>query len=172
VRLLQDQTLALVFLLPLARSDISRSRSPMSSALSTPSPSTNFQILFDAALAKYTKCTGKDLRDHSLAFIIDRCESPDAILDIIQEQSQALDEFRNGNPKLIESLAPVVKGLHAISTNAILNAGASLVSHLAPPEFQIPLSTVRLPLDVSPCKSHIFWNCCPPVCACHIASSL
>jgi hypothetical protein len=103
-----------------------------SSTLDTPFPSSNFRVLFDAALTKYTKCTGKDLREHPLAYMIERCESPDAILEIFQEQSQAFDEFRNGNPKLIEWLTPVVNGLHAISTSAVLNAGASLVGPLLP----------------------------------------
>jgi hypothetical protein len=96
----------------------------MSSATSAPS---NFKALFDAALAKYTKCTGKDLRNHPLAYMIDRCYSPDLILALFQEQSRAFDEFRNGDPKLINWLAPVVNALHAISTTVTLSAGASLV---------------------------------------------
>ena len=62
--------------------------------------------------------------------MIDWCESPDEILGIFQEQSQAFDEFRNGDPKLIKWLAPLVNGLHAISTSALISAGSSLVSPL------------------------------------------
>jgi len=100
----------------------------MSSALNRTSAPSNFEALFDAALAKYTKCTGQDLRNHELARILDRCESPDSILAIFKEQSKAFDEFRNGDPKLIRWLAPVVNVLHAISTSAAISAGASLVS--------------------------------------------
>jgi hypothetical protein len=50
------------------------------------------------------------------------------ILELFKEQSRAFDEFRNGNPKLITWLAPVVSGLLAISNSAVLSAGASLVS--------------------------------------------
>jgi hypothetical protein len=100
----------------------------MSSASKMTSPVSNFETLFDTALAKYTKRTGQDLRNHPLAAAIDRCNSPDSILAIFQEQSQAFDEFRNGDPKLIKWLGPVVNGLHAISTNTVLSDGASLVS--------------------------------------------
>ena len=100
----------------------------MSSASKTSSPVSNFETLFDTALAKYAKRTGQDLRNHPLAAAIDRCDSPDAILSIFKEQSQAFDEFRNGDPKLIKWLGPVVNGLHAISTNTVLSDGASLVS--------------------------------------------
>jgi hypothetical protein len=88
----------------------------------------NFEALFDAALAMYTRRTGKDLRSHPLAVAIDRCQSPDEILAIFNEQSQAFDEFRNGDPKLNKWLIPIVNGLRAISTSAAISAGASLVS--------------------------------------------
>ena len=100
----------------------------MSSTPNTTTCSSNFTALFDVALAKYTKITGSDIRSHPLSSMIDRCESLDAILAIFQEQSRAFDEFRNGDPKLIKWLAPLVSGLHAISTNAVISAGASLVS--------------------------------------------
>ena len=100
----------------------------MSSTANTTSTSSNFEALFDAALDKYTKRTGQDLRNHPMAAIIDRCGSPDSVLALFKDQSLAFDRFRNGDPKLLKWLAPVVNGLHAISTNAALSAGASLVS--------------------------------------------
>jgi hypothetical protein len=60
----------------------------------TPSTSSNFEALFNATLAKYTKQTGNDLRNHPLASRIDSCDSPDSILDIFQEQARAFKEFR------------------------------------------------------------------------------
>ena len=100
----------------------------MSATPNTITCSSNFTALFDVALVKYTKFTGRDLRNHPLAYIINTCQSPHAILAIFQEQSRAFDEFRNGDPKLIKWLAPLVNGLHAISTNAVTNAGVSMVS--------------------------------------------
>ena len=100
----------------------------MLSASNTSSPQSNFKTLFDTALAKYAKCTGQDLLNHPLAAAIDRCDSSDEILVIFQAQSHAFDEFRNGDPKLSKWLRPLVKGLHAISTNTVLTTGACLVS--------------------------------------------
>ena len=108
----------------------------MSLASNIPSPQSDLKTLFDTALAKYAKRTGQDLCNHPLAAAIDTCDSPDGILAIFQEQSKAFDEFRNGDPKLIKWLRPVVDGLHAISTNTVLNASVSLVS---PNQFRIPL---------------------------------
>lgn len=98
----------------------------------------DFKNLFDVALVQYTKSTGKDLRNHPLAYMIDVCVSPDSILAVFQEQSRAFNEFRDGNPKLIDWLAPVVYNLYAISTSASISAGASLVN-LPAPLFRIPL---------------------------------
>ncbi|KAI9459821.1 hypothetical protein F5148DRAFT_275263 [Russula earlei] len=97
----------------------------MSSASNVASPS-NFESLFQAALAKYAKKTGQGLVNHPLAVMIDRCDSPVALLAIYEKQALAFDEFRNGDPKLIKWLAPVVNGLHALTTSAGISAGASL----------------------------------------------
>lgn len=97
----------------------------------------NFGALFETALDNYTKRTGQDLRKHQIAAVIERCESSDSILAIFQEQSQAFDKFRNGDPKLIKWLAPVVDGLCTISSIAALGNGASLVSQ--PNAFRILL---------------------------------
>jgi hypothetical protein len=101
----------------------------MSSASNTVSTSSNFETLFNAALAKYTRQTGSDLRDHPLASKIDSCDSPESILDIFQEQAMAFDEFRNDDTKLFKCLRPVVNVLHALSTEPVLRDSASLVSH-------------------------------------------
>ena len=101
------------------------------SSVSNPAPavtSSNFETVFNAALDKYTKQTGKDLRNHPLAARIDGCDGPDSILDIFQEQSQAFDEFRESDTKLFKWLRPVVNVLHALSTNAVLSDNTSLVS--------------------------------------------
>jgi hypothetical protein len=90
--------------------------------------SSNFETLFNAALAKYIKQTGKDLRNHPLAFMIDSCDSPDSILDIFKKQSEVFDEFRRGDTKLFNWLRPVVKVLHALSSNEVLSDSACLVS--------------------------------------------
>jgi hypothetical protein len=100
----------------------------MSSSYHTTSTFSNIETLFNAALAKYNKQTGKDLRYHPLASMIDSCDSSDSILEIFRKQSEAFDEFRRGDPKLFKWLRPVVNVLHALSTHSAVSAGASLVS--------------------------------------------
>src|SRR5947208_13780140 len=89
---------------------------------------TNFETLFDAALAKYMKQTGTDLRNHPLTTTIHSCDSLDSIPVIFEEQAKAFDEFRSGDSKLIQLLRPVVDGLHAIFASAALSTGVALVS--------------------------------------------
>jgi hypothetical protein len=90
--------------------------------------SANFEILFNVALVKYCKQTGEDLRNHPLAARINSCDSPESILNIFQEQAQAFEESRRGDARLFKWLIPIVNVLHALSTNAILSDGISLVS--------------------------------------------
>ena len=92
------------------------------------SPSSNFEALFQAALAKYSKQTGQGLVNHPLTAVLDRCDSPNAILAIFEEQARAFDEFRNGDPKLIKWLRPLVKCLHTLCTKETLCTGVDLVS--------------------------------------------
>jgi len=127
---------SLAFFLRPTTSDLPGSHFAMPLASNTPSPLSNFETLFDTALAKYAERTGHDLHNHPLAATIDRCGSLESILSIFQAQSQAFDEFRNGDPKLIKWLRPVVNGLHAISTNTVLSTSANLVR---PNQFRFPL---------------------------------
>jgi hypothetical protein len=46
----------------------------------------DFEALFNTALVKYNKCTGQDLCSHPLSAMIDRCQSPDTILELLGGQ--------------------------------------------------------------------------------------
>ena len=138
----------------------------MSSAFNTASISTtsNFETLFNAALENYTKQTGTQLREHPLSAKIDSCNSPDAILDVFQEQVQAFDEFRKGDPKLFKWLRPVVNVLYFLSTNRALRDSVSLVS---PVNFLVIYSCIRTlyPLGVSARKGRFLRHRDPSNCA-------
>lgn len=56
----------------------------ISMSLSPPSTSTNFEALFDAALTAYKRKTKKDLHAHPLAAQLQSCNSPPAILAVLQ----------------------------------------------------------------------------------------
>ena len=88
----------------------------------------NFESLFQAALAKYSKRTGHDLVNHPLTAVLNRCDTPNSILAIFEEQARAFDEFRKGDPKLIKWLRPLVDGLHTICNMETLCMAADLVS--------------------------------------------
>ena len=100
---------------------------PMSTSNTAPTPS-NFEPIFSAALAEYTKKTGKDLRNHPLADKIDGCDSADSILAIFKEQAEAFDKFRKRDDKLFKWLDPIVKVLHAFTTSEVLKDTVSNVS--------------------------------------------
>jgi hypothetical protein len=100
----------------------------MSSTPSTTPSSSNFEAILNAALDKYTKYTGQDLRNHPLVSEIDRCNSAESILAIFQEQAKAFQEFRNHDPKLLKYLRPTVNGLYALSTTLALSTTIDLVS--------------------------------------------
>ena len=82
---------------------------------STAIPSSNFNVIFDAALANYREHTGVDLAHYPLAEKLQNCQSADDILELLQEKVQEFKDFRNGNHKLINYLKPVVQVLHAFS---------------------------------------------------------
>ena len=86
----------------------------------------NFEALFNDALTKYTKKTGKDLRDHPLASKIDSCKSAEAFLAIFQEQAQEFEGSRNDS-KLIDRLGPVISGLLVLSESGAVETAAGLV---------------------------------------------
>jgi len=56
----------------------------------TSSTSSNFEAIFNAASAKYTRQTGKDLLSHPLASKIDSCISPSSSLQISKNKLRHL----------------------------------------------------------------------------------
>ena len=95
-------------------------------ATSSTSSTSNIQLVTNA-LADYAKVTGVDLSKNPFAVVIERSNSPEAILELLQEREMAFNEYREGNRRLIRSLSPAVKVLQAFS--GILGEAVSLVSH-------------------------------------------
>ena len=98
----------------------------MSSTGQTTSSLSNFQSIINAALADYTKQTGIDLTKGPFAEKIELSNSPEAILELLQEREKTFKEYRQGNRRLISCISPAVKVLHAFS--GILGEAVSLVS--------------------------------------------
>jgi hypothetical protein len=98
----------------------------MSHAQSTASSSSpNFQLIINNALDKYKKRTKRDLLAHPLAAQLQSCESSSAILAILQQQVQGLDQSRNNDERWSRWLDPTINILYALSST--LGTGVGLV---------------------------------------------
>jgi hypothetical protein len=92
---------------------------------STSSPS-NFHSVLDAALEAYEKKTKCNLLNHPLAAQLQSCDSPAAILSVLQDLIQQFDPRRAGDERLSSWLNPTVNVLYAFSST--LGQGVGLVS--------------------------------------------
>ena len=87
--------------------------------------SSNFQLIVKA-LVDYAELTGIDLTENPFAEKIQLLNSPEAILELLQEREKAFKEYRSVNRRLIGCLSPAVEVLHALS--GILGEAITLVS--------------------------------------------
>ncbi|KAH9020241.1 hypothetical protein EDB84DRAFT_578605 [Lactarius hengduanensis] len=82
-------------------------------------PSSNFKSILDAALNQalsgYKKKTGKKLLDHPLATDLQRCDSVAAVLEVLQGQVSAFQQFKAGDQRLMKWISPVVDVLYTFS---------------------------------------------------------
>ena len=102
--------------------------------MSYPSSSPNasfsrFQDLFNVALREYSQKTGKDIATDPLTARLLPCDSSDAVLEILQEQAHAFNQFRNGDWKvqIMRRLEPTVDILLGLSTSGVFGEGIGLV---------------------------------------------
>jgi hypothetical protein len=96
----------------------------MSHSQITPASSSNFQLIIYNALEAYKKRTKNDLLAHPLAPQLQACDSPGAILAILQQQAQGMDQSRSDD-RWTKWLDPTVNVLFAFS--ATLGTGVGLV---------------------------------------------
>ena len=104
-------------------------QSPRSQSMShsqpTASSSNNYQLIFNNALKEYEKRTKQDLLAHPLAAQLQSCDSPSAIIDVLQQQIQEINQSRTSDEKFTKWLDPTVNVLYALS--ATLGEGVGLV---------------------------------------------
>ena len=94
--------------------------------LTTAVSSSNFQLIFNNALKEYEKRTKNDLLAHPLAAQLQDCNSPSAILAVLHQQVQGLDQSPSSDGRWTKWLDPTVNVLHTLSDT--LGEGVSLVS--------------------------------------------
>jgi hypothetical protein len=90
------------------------------------SSSCNFQSLFNAALEAYEKKTKCKLLSHPLAAQLQSCNSPIAVLSVLQDLIQQFDRRRSSDERLTSWLNPTVNVLYAFSD--FIGQGVGLVS--------------------------------------------
>ena len=100
------------------------SHSPTATATASES-SSNFQLIFNNALKSYEKRTKKDLLAHPLAAQLQACDSPSAILAVLQQQIPGLNQSQSSDERWEKWLRPTVHVLYAFS--AILGEGVGVV---------------------------------------------
>jgi hypothetical protein len=99
----------------------------MSHVSPTASSSTsNFQSIFNASLQAYDNKTKNKLLDHPLATQLQSCDSPIAVLSVLQDLIQQFDQRRTSDERLETWLNPTVNVLYSFS--ATLGEGVGLVS--------------------------------------------
>jgi hypothetical protein len=91
----------------------------------TATSSSDFQLIINNALDTYKKRTKKDLLAHPFAARLRTCDSPAAVLAVLQEQVQGLDQTQRGDERWSKWLDPTVNVLFAFSET--LRAGVGLV---------------------------------------------
>ena len=82
------------------------------------------------AVDKYAEQTGMNLKENPFADKVKGCDSPGAVLLLLQENMKVFQDYRDQNRKFIDCLSPVVQFVHAFS--GILGEAAGLVSREQP----------------------------------------
>ena len=104
---------------------ISHGAHRMASSSSTSTSSSNFQLIINNALDAYKKRTKNDLLAHPLAVKLQSCNTPSAILAVLQQQFQGLDQSQSNDDRWTRWLDPTVNVLFALSVT--LGEGVGLV---------------------------------------------
>ena len=84
----------------------------------------NFHLILDA-VDKYAEQTGISLNENPFARKIKGCDSPGAVLFLLQENLKAFKDYRDQSLRFVKCLSPVIQFVHAFS--GILGEAAGLV---------------------------------------------
>ncbi|KAH9998796.1 hypothetical protein BJV74DRAFT_986617 [Russula compacta] len=100
----------------------------MSSTLQLSPSFSQFQDIIDTALKDYANKTGKDIPTDQITARLLTCNSPDDVLEVLQEQAHAFNQYRNGDWKvqLIRRLKPTVDILLGLSTSGVFGQSIGL----------------------------------------------
>ena len=102
------------------------SQIPPNASSSSSNLASNFQSVFNAALDAYEKKTKTKLLTHPLATQFQSCDSPTAILSVLQDLIEQFDRRRRSDERFTNWLNPTINVLYAFSST--IGQGVGLVS--------------------------------------------
>src|SRR6266436_409071 len=131
----------------------------MSSTGQPTSSTSNVQIIIDVALADYTQITGTDLSKTPFAVALEQSNSPEVVLQLLQEREKAFKEYRDGNSRLMKCVSFAVKLIQPFSR--IIRKALSQVSRTCHPMTLLTVDSSD-PLPTNECSvcRHRFSPCC------------
>jgi hypothetical protein len=88
----------------------------MSTVPSKSTSHSNFAFIFNAALETYNRKTKQDLESHPLLPRLQSCDSPEAILTVLREQTPEFDQSQNSDDGLTKWVTPTVNVLYSFSS--------------------------------------------------------
>ena len=139
---------------PSFQRSLSMSQPPASSSMPTPparASFSNFKVIFENAFKAYQRKAKQDLTVIPLFSQLQACDSPAAILTILQDQVDQFIQSRSGDERLKRWLGPSINVLYAYSET--LGAGVGLV-RVNPSVVDIPLT---YPIGFLSCKCNFCW---------------
>jgi hypothetical protein len=87
----------------------------MSAVPSTSTSQSNFASIFNVALEKYNRKTKQDLAKHPLFPRLQSCDSLEAVLTVLREETPEFDQSQNSDDGLTTWVTPTVNVLYSFS---------------------------------------------------------
>ncbi len=91
---------------------------PISFSAMSVHPSPELKSLFEVALVEFEKRAGTNLLQHQIFDRLVNCQSADSVIDVLQEQAQAIRNFRGDDSRLMTWLKRTVNVLYTLSTSS------------------------------------------------------
>ena len=130
---------------------------------STSASQSNFASIFNVALEKYNRKTKQDLAKHPLFPRLQSCDSPEAIITVLREQTPEFNQSQNSNDGLMTWVTPTVNVLYSFS--ATIGGIVGLVNISILFSYHIVQSNIHLPgIPTSEHNFHGDW--CSSPCPC------
>ena len=134
----------------------------MSSAERTTLSPSNLQLIIDA-LGDYARRMGIDFAKNPFAEEPQRTNTPNDILNLLQQQENAFIQYHSRNRTLIDYFSPAVRVLHIFSGK--LGDVVSLVSFATLYHFSFRCDRLHsTSLAFPSCKGYLCRNRCSPHC--------